>query len=444
MGAAFGRFEQLFIYLLYYFAPGFISFFFAFNLPELLLRNPVSENPLNLISIKMPSAITAKPSTIPELGTTLKVISTTSPRSESYLPSPTIQSHASNLLLLPSGDLLCAWFGGSQEGIPDISIYVSRLPSGNDTWSPAEKLSHDNTRSEQNPVLFRTPAGALWLLYTSQDGGNQETAIIQKRVSNDDGLTWGPVETLFGDAGIFIRQPVVVLRGGAWVVPIFKCRAEPGERWVGNDDISCIRVSKDEGATWTETEVPNSYGCVHMAITALQNGSYLAVFRSRWADNVYLSRSADGISWSVPEPTTLPNPNAGICIATLPSGRVALVYNASSSADSTERREGLYDDIGAGDDGRRSQSVKHGKSAFWGAPRAPLSYAVSDDEGKTWKSRVIEDGDGYCMTNNSEKKLNRELSYPSIWVEGNGTVHVAFTFWRQKIKYVKLTEEFAD
>jgi predicted neuraminidase len=42
-----------------------------------------------------------------------------------------------------------------------------------------------------------------------------------------------------------------------------------------------------------------------MNITALHNGTLVALFRSRWADNIYYSQSTDdGESWSVPEPTT--------------------------------------------------------------------------------------------------------------------------------------------
>ncbi|KAL5314199.1 hypothetical protein ACEPPN_018624 [Leptodophora sp. 'Broadleaf-Isolate-01'] len=394
-----------------------------------------------------PSKTESTPSVIPPLGITLKRISSAPSRQESYLPTTTPQSHASNLLLLPNGDLLCAWFGGKQEGIPDISIYISRLQSGSDTWQPAEKMSHDATRSEQNPVLFQSPSpdGPVWLLWTSQDGGNQESAIVKKRVSQDGGKTWSEVETLFDDPGTFIRQPIVVVKGGTWVLPVFKCRAQPGERWVGNDDISCIRASRDQGATWVETEVPKSFGCVHMAVVPLKNSTYLGLFRSRWADFVYTSTSEDGIHWTEPKPTDLPNPNAGIGATVLASGRVVLLYNHSSGLGIKKKREGLYDDITPADDTRKNQGSNHeGRVAIWGAPRAPLCLAVSDDDGTTWKSRLVEDGDGYCMTNNSEQKLNRELSYPSIVADGNGTIHAAFTFWRQTIKYVRLGEDFCD
>ncbi len=71
-----------------------------------------------------------------------------------------------------------------------------------------------------------------------------------------------------------------------------------------------------------------------------------------------------------------------------------------------------------------------------------MTVGVSGDLGKTWEKRILEDGDGFCLTNNSAEKLNREISYPSIAVEEDGTVHVAYTFWRQRIKYVRLTEDF--
>ncbi|RAQ67146.1 glycosyl hydrolase [Aspergillus flavus] len=361
---------------------------------------------------------------------------------EAYLPGATAQNHASNLLLLPNGDVLCAWFGGSMEGKPDISIYLSRLRSGEQSWSEAIRMTHDNTRSEQNPVLFCTPTGDLWLLYTSQHAGNQDSAIVKRRISKDDGITWGKEEVLFPDSGIFIRQPVIVLDDGAWVIPVFKCRVEPGERWLGNNDISCIRVSRDEGQTWTESVIPESTGCVHMEIQRLKDCSYLGLFRSRWADHIYLATSPDGLSWSPPQPTILPNPNAGICFDVLPSGRVVVVYNHSSKLDATGRRQGLYDDIADGVDERRDQSsTQDGRESFWGAPRAPLCVAWSDDSGKTWERRVLEDGDGYCMTNNSEKKLNRELSYPSMVLD-EGKIHIACTFWRQRIKYVQLSDDF--
>lgn len=91
------------------------------------------------------------------------------------LPSSCPQNHAANILPMPDGALMCVWFAGTQEGIADISVWGSRLPAGRTQWSDAVKLSHDDTRSEQNPVLFLAPDNVLWLLWTAQISGNQDT-----------------------------------------------------------------------------------------------------------------------------------------------------------------------------------------------------------------------------------------------------------------------------
>ncbi|ATG22196.1 glycosyl hydrolase [Ralstonia pickettii] len=366
-------------------------------------------------------------------------------RREAYLPTPCVQNHAANLHALPNGDLLCAWFGGTQEGIPDVSIYLSRLAAGSTEWQPATKLSDDPARSEQNPVLFTTPTGELWLIYTAQLSGHQNTAIVRRRISTDGGHSWGPIETLFDQPGTFVRQPIVVLPDGAWACPTFLCRTQPGERWVGNDDISAVMISEDHGRTWTQHVVPDSLGCVHMNVQTLADGSLLALYRSRWADRIYASRSQDGRSWSAPQPTALPNNNSSIQFVALRNGHLALVYNESDASHSTGRRTSLYDDIeDAEDHGElREQQASARGTAFWGAPRAPLSLAISEDGGHTWRRRRnIEIGDGYCMTNNSADQRNREYSYPSIVQGIDGALHIAFTYFRQRIKYVTVDESW--
>ena len=115
---------------------------------------------------------------------------------EAYLPSPCVQNHAANLMSLPGGDLGCVWFGGTQEGKSDISIYFSRLRAGEKAWSNPLRLSEDADRSEQNPILFPAPDGSLWLLHTAQFAGNQNTSVVKRRVSRDGGKTWSPADVL--------------------------------------------------------------------------------------------------------------------------------------------------------------------------------------------------------------------------------------------------------
>jgi BNR repeat-like domain len=200
-------------------------------------------------------------------------------RFDAFIPSPCVQNHAANLMPLANGDLGCVWFGGTQEGMADISVYFSRLASGSTQWSPAEKLSDDPTRSEQNPILFPAPDGMLWLMWTAQISGNQDTAFVRRRLSRDNGRSWGPIETLFSAQkghGTFIRQPIVVLDNGDWLLPVFYCRSLPGRKWNGDDDTSAVKISSDSGKTWTDVDVPGSHGCVHMCIDQLADGTLLA------------------------------------------------------------------------------------------------------------------------------------------------------------------------
>lgn len=371
-------------------------------------------------------------------------------RLEAYLPSPCVQNHAANIMPLPGGDLGCVWFGGTQEGIPDISVFFSRLPAGGDRWSEPVRLSDDSTRSEQNPILFPAPDGRLWLLWTAQVSGNQDTAVARRRISTDGGRSWGPVETLFdrvGTSGVFVRQPPAVLDNGDWVLPIFYCRARPGEKWVGSHDTSAVRISSDGGRTWSEHEVSDSTGCVHMDVQQLRDGTLLALFRSRWADNIHASRSSDrGRTWSAPAPTGLPNNNSSIQYTRLANGHLALVFNDVNADGITERRASLYDDIEdeSGAELKEPVATAGERQAVWGVPRAPMTLAISEDGGRTWPyKRNLEVGDGYCMTNNSRERLNREYSYPSIKQGPDGSLHIAFTYFRQAIKYVRVAEGWA-
>jgi predicted neuraminidase len=367
-------------------------------------------------------------------------------RRQALLPAPQVQNHAANLAVLPDGSLGCVWFAGTQEGVPDISVWFSRLDG--DAWSQPVQLSDDPTRSEQNPVLHVRDSGEVWLLWTSQHAGNQDTARVMRRISFDGGTSWGPIHTMLpetAEGGIFVRQPIVGLPSGRLLLPIFHCVRVPGQKWVGERDYSAVMISDDAGESWREVVVPDSTGCVHMNIGALADGTLVALYRSRWADAVYRSTSTDdGESWTSPEPTDLPNNNSSIQFVVLPDDRLALVFNESSAADATARRTSLYDEID--DDGLAAAPASNEEApasrAFWGAPRAPMTLAISDNAGVSWPvRRNIEVGDGYCLSNNSRDGLNREFSYPTIAATGD-RLHIAFTRFRQAIEYVEVTYDW--
>ena len=362
-------------------------------------------------------------------------------RADAYLPSPCIQNHAANLAFLPDGTLSCVWFGGTMEGMGDISIYMSRLAPGSNRWSEPEKMSDDPEKSEQNPLIFNAPDGKTWLLYTSQTSGNQDGSVVKCRISDDGGRSFGPVRILCDSPGTFVRQQIVVNGRGEWLLPVFRCVGLNGQRWSGDADTAAVLISRDGGASWQMHDIADSIGAVHMNILPLGGGEMIAFYRNRFAESILSSRSNDGgWTWSAPEPTELPNNNSSIQATVLNDGAIAMVYNHSNAAMSDARRLSLYDEIEGDNAGETAAAVADARrKAIWGVPRAPLSLAISRDGGRSFPYRIdLDTGDGHCLSNNSKDSLNREFSYPSVIQSGDGTLHVAYTYYRRAIKYVRL------
>lgn len=330
------------------------------------------------------------------------------------IPAVTGGCHASNLLQLPKGDLLCAWFGKAEDNSGNISIWLSRLDPGSSEWSQPSQVAYAKGQNCQNPVLFVAPdTGKLWLFHTEQEVGKQEGAVLAARTSDDDGITWSGASYPFGDRrGSLSRQPVRVLDDGTWLLPVFNCIAIEGEAWKGNHDSSSVLYTRDGGKTWHASDVPDGTGLVHMNIVPRRSSEdWVAFFRSRWADNIYRGTSKDGITWSKPESTSLPNPNCGIAASRLPNGKPVLVFNLARADNPT------------------------GIEAIWGLPRKMLTVGVSDDDGLTWRHRLLEDFD-----EDDKEVVAGELSYPSIIVDEGGVMHIAHTLHRKNIKYVRIED----
>jgi predicted neuraminidase len=365
------------------------------------------------------------------------------------IPSLCAQAHAANLMVLHDGTLACVWFGGSMEGRSDISIYMSRFDARTRKWSTPVQLSDDAERSEQNPILFPLPNGTLWLLHTAQYSGNQDTSVVRRRVSLDNGLTWTPTESVNDlDGGTFVRHPIHIHTDGSWLMPAYACRVTPEKKWDGSLDESAVLRSTDQGASWQSIPIPNSLGCVHMSLVPASNGHLLGFFRSRWADNIYVTRSEDGgLSWKEPVATELPNNNSSIQALRLADGRLAMIFNHSSAADATERRASLYDELDetadSGEQNPTAVTEDTSRRSFWGAPRAPMTLALSADDGITWPwRRNLEVGDGWCMSNDSEHSLNREYSYPTLRQTADGALHVAYTVFRRHIRHARIMPDW--
>ena len=273
----------------------------------------------------------------------------------------------------------------------------------------------------------------VWLFHTSQPGGRQDECQIMARQSHDGGNSFGAARRIGDFTGIFVRQPVQITPTGRWLLPGFHCIAPQGDRWTGGLDLAVALYSDDRGESWTAEPVPDSLGAVHMNPVPALNGAAPAFYRDRFSAHVQRSLSLDGgDTWGAPTPTNMPNNNSSVQAIRLADGRIAMVLNPVNATMSDQRRASLYDEI-------ETDAVAGTGGAIWGVPRAPMALALSDDNGASFRIvAVLDDGSGACLSNNSVEGLNKELSYPSILQDPSGDPHIAYTYHRRAIKYLRM------
>jgi predicted neuraminidase len=349
-------------------------------------------------------------------------------------------SHAGAICELANGELLAAWYAGSRESAPDSVILGSRLPVGAKEWQPVTVWVDVAQRAAGNPRLFVGPDGAVWLIAPVNyghwcDGG---TRLFLKR-SYDLGQTWTDLEIFRARRRILGKNKPLFVAPDTWILPM---------EYEGIGDI-CFMRSTNQGKTWQVIDVPRAGAYLDQpTVVQLGSGELLAYNRS-WEGLVYATRSQDlGLTWSVPAPTTLLNPNSGIDMLRMKSGKLVLAYNPvalgpqGNLITARSRNEGIatrfdHRDLQKAGDlelGRMIDKKQIDIEVYpnglptWG-PRTPLCLAVSHDEGETWEDRItLENEQG-------------EFSYPSIIQGSDSAIHIIYTHQRTRMKHVHLEEK---
>jgi len=307
-----------------------------------------------------------------------------------FLSTPFSSCHASTIAETKSG-LVAAWFGGTQEGHPDVGIWLSRHDGK--SWSAPVEIANGIQKNGKlrfpcwNPVLFQSKRGPLLLFYKVGPSPSRWWGMIM--TSDDGGKTWSRPRPL--PAGILgpIKNKPIEMPDGALVCP--SSTEEAGWR------IHLERTA-DLGLTWTTSGPLNDgkeFGAIQPTILFHPGNRLQLLCRSRQGRITECWSEDGGKTWRAMRPTSLLNPNSGIDGLTLNDGRCLLVYNPVAQA------------------------------------RTPLVVGISRD-GKSWKTAVVlENSPG-------------EYSYPAIIQTGDGKVHITYTWKRQRIKHVVLDPKKLD
>ena len=336
--------------------------------------------------------------------------------------------HAATIVETRKGDLVVAYFAGTYERHPDCSIYVNIKKRGSDSWGPAILAADGVVDGEKtacwNPVLTEMPDGELWLFYKVGKRVSDWRGWLVK--SRDGGETWSVGEPLPVVTDTLVQTPTPLTQGanqtpnpltqGSYLGPV------KNKPLLLNDQLIC--GSSTEGSGWrfhveildlktgqwhyigpiestvavkTDDAQPHPIDCIQPSLLRLSDGRLKVLMRSHNGRLAQSTSSDGGLTWTPVTLSTVENNQSGTDAVTLADGRHALVYNNFETLLLTKK-----------------------------GPRTPLSLALSDD-GETWRPWLT-----------LEQSPTGEFSYPAIIQGRDGTLHIVYTYRRERIAYKQI------
>jgi predicted neuraminidase len=298
---------------------------------------------------------------------------------------------------------MTAWFSGTYETSRDMAILAARREHGSTGWSMPRVIADVPERALGQPVFLTTRNGEVLLFFVvitkpeappptprynmlpPPSAWNSAQPYWQK--SHDSGHTWEDPQQLLDYSGLMFRSRPLVLPDRI-ILPVYD----------ENTWESRMLISDDDGFRWRLTNpIVSPPGNIHASLVQLSDGRILAYLRSRGPNStIWRTESSDyGETWSQPTATSLPNPNSGICLLRLNSGRLALAFNNSHTS------------------------------------RTPFCIALAGEEENWEKIRILEDAEG-------------EFSYPTMMQTDDSRIHLVYTYQREHIQYACFTEDWIE
>ena len=311
--------------------------------------------------------------------------------------APYPSCHAATIVETTKGELVSAWFGGTNERDPDVGIWVSKRKNGK--WTEGVEVANgimkDGPRLPTwNPVLYQIPKGDLLLFYKIGPSPAEWWGMILR--SLDGGETWSKPEKMPEEfLGPIKNKPVLLANGtllspssiegkGGWHLRM-ESTPDFGKTWIMGDTIA-----KDQDSI-------NGIDAIQPSILFHKKGKLQAVGRTR-SRKLFSTWSTDnGKTWSDLSLLNMPNNNSGTDAVTMKNGEHVLIYNHVWPYEN--EKKGI---------------------------RSPLNIAVSKD-GIHWDASLV-----------LEDSRVSQYSYPAIIQGSDGMLHCVYTWRRQRIKYVKI------
>jgi predicted neuraminidase len=290
--------------------------------------------------------------------------------------------HCSSIISTADSTLHCVWYQGSYETSKDTKIMASRRSPDGADWSEPEILFDFNGIPLGNPVLWSNE-GTLYITFSVLLEESWESSLLFFSASVDNGIKWSAPTLFLPQKGFMPKTQPIRNDFGDILFPLYH----------ESDYCPYVMIIKDINNILfsplvAETMARNK--AIQPALCKTGDNQLLMLCRTNQG-SVWKSISYnDGYSWSICEPTELPNPDSALDVIQLSSGRHLLVSNPSSGN------------------------------------RHNLRLSLSSDNGETWSEvRELVGGSG-------------EYSYPCLIEDGKGNVQITYTEDRYIIRHIEI------
>ena len=319
---------------------------------------------------------------------------------------------------LKDGTLLFAWSrfyeAGEEAGAAwdngGADIVFRRSADNGETWSATDEMLVRNDAMNVMSVSFlRLGDGRIALFYIRKLNARESEILM--RTSADEAKTWSSAvrvtESLPKGYYVLNNARVVQLKTGRILVPLARHPQRADGKLAPEATLLCA-LSDDGGATWragASVDVRASDGRLvdtqEPGVVELKDGRVMMWARTSFGSQ-YAGISDDGgESWGPFGPTGLVGPRSPATIRRLASGALVAIWN---------------------DHRPHPERFPRGR-------RAPLSAALSQDEGKTWAPSAAIEGNlegFFCYTAFYERKDGLLLAYCTKDKRNLDSIRIAF------------------
>lgn len=245
-------------------------------------------------------------------------------------------NHASTMVS-DGNKLFVAWYAGSRETAPDVSIYLAiaeinahgdltfSAPKALITRAQYQKILGKNIHTLGNPILWQQN-GQLYLYFVSTSGG-WATSSINFMYSDDNGKTWSDptiiLNSIVFNYSTLTRGNPLPLVNGNFAIPMYH---ELGQKY------GQFLVFNPQGELIAEHDMPRNGFTLQPMVVPLNENDAIAFLRrtKNSVAKIFITHTQDGgASWAKESPIALDNPDSGLAAIATQQG-ILIAFNNST------------------------------------------------------------------------------------------------------------------